>query len=100
MFFSCGSIFLQHIPIGIEVPIPLGNGGPVSLSASANVGFNKFFDTDAADDSTYINWDIGLTISFEDLFDLDLRYHDTDLPDVACKGICDSRFAATISRSF
>ncbi|TDI58537.1 MAG: hypothetical protein E2O92_09680 [Alphaproteobacteria bacterium] len=89
-----------YIPIGIEIPIPLGNGGPVSLSTSANVAFNKYFDLGPLEDDTYINWDIGLTVSLEDWFDVDLRYYDTDLPTMDCKGICDSRFVVSVSRSF
>jgi uncharacterized protein (TIGR02001 family) len=88
-----------HVPIGIEVPIPIGDG-PVTLSTSANVAFNKYFDVDPADDNTYINWDIGLTLNIYEWFDLDLRYYDTDVPDMLCKGICDSRFVAAISRGF
>jgi uncharacterized protein (TIGR02001 family) len=88
-----------YVPIGIEVPIPVGDG-PISLAASANVGFNKYFDMDPLDDDTYINWDIGMTVSIEDYFDIDLRYHDTDLPEISCKNVCDSRFVASVSRSF
>jgi uncharacterized protein (TIGR02001 family) len=84
-----------YVPIGLEVPIPVGDG-PVGLAASGTVAFNHFFDAGG----NYINWDLGLTVSVEDLFDIDLRYHDTDIPDVLCKGVCDARFAATISRSF
>ena len=84
-----------YVPIGIEVPIPLGEG-PVSLSASGNVGFNKYIDLDAK----YINWDLGVTVAIEDWFDIDLRYYDTDEPKETCKNVCDSRFVAAISRSF
>ena len=84
-----------YVPIGIEVPIPAGDG-PIGLSASANVGFNKYIDIDYS----YINWDIGLTVSIEDWFDIDLRYHDTDEPDIACQNVCDARFVASVSRSF
>jgi uncharacterized protein (TIGR02001 family) len=97
--FWGGSGDSLFIPIGIEVPIPIGDG-PVGLSASANVGFNKFFDFAPEDDNTYINWDIGLTVSFDQWFDVDLRYYDTDVPAVNCNGICDSRFVAAISREF
>lgn len=89
-----------YIPIGIEVPIPLDDGGPVGLSLSANVGFSKFYDVDPADDDTYIDWNIGATVTIEDWFDIDLRYYDTDIPSMYCKNICDGRFVAAVSRSF
>ncbi|MEE8306425.1 MAG: TorF family putative porin, partial [Gammaproteobacteria bacterium] len=69
---------------------------PFALSASANVGFNEFLE----DNYSYINWDIGLTVSIDSWFDVDLRYYDTDEPEVDCKNSCDARFVAAISRSF
>jgi hypothetical protein len=46
-----------------------------------------------------MNWNIGLTLSITDWFDVDVRYHDTDLDGVFCKNICDERVTFTISRS-
>lgn len=90
-----------YIPLGIEVPIPLGNG-PLSLTLSANIGLQMFDEPDTVDvgDSEYIHYDIGLTVAIEDWFDVDLRYLDTDMGDALCKNVCDERFVVSVSRSF
>ena len=89
-----------YIPLGVEVPIPLGNSDGWSLSFSGEIAYNKYLDLDPLDDDDYLNWNLGLTVSIDDWFDVDLRYHDTDLDDVDCRKICDERFVATVSRSF
>lgn len=86
-----------YIPVGIDVPIPMGDSGPFSLSVSGELGWNKYFDV--AGDDDYVNWNLGLTIAIEDWFDVDVRYHDTDLPDIDCNKLCDERFVISISRS-
>ncbi|MFN3230550.1 MAG: TorF family putative porin [Alphaproteobacteria bacterium] len=90
-----------HIPLTLDVPIPLGNG-PVGLSFSGDVAFNELLNTGATWDgatSDYFNWSLGFTVTIEDWFDVDLRYHDTDLNGVFCKDLCDERFTVKVSRS-
>lgn len=90
-----------YFPLGIEVPIPVGNG-PVSFSLSGNVGLSVFQLDDAVDvgDDNYVHWDLGLTVSIEDWFDVDLRYYDTDIGDATCQGVCDERFVVSVGRAF
>ena len=83
-----------YIPIGIEIPIPIGNSENFGLTFSGEIGFNEYLDID----DNYINWNLGVTASITDWFDVDLRYHDTDVSN--CRNVCDARFVVTVSRAF
>ncbi|MDX1580662.1 MAG: TorF family putative porin [Alphaproteobacteria bacterium] len=85
-----------HVPIDIEIPIPLGNSDDFGLAFSGGVAWNEFFDLGPGAD--YVNWHLGLTLSITDIADIDLRYHDTDVS--ACNNVCDERFVVTVSRGF
>ena len=90
-----------HVPFTLEVPIPVGNG-PLGFSFSGEVAYNELMDDGQSWDgmtSSYVNWNLGVTVTIEDWFDVDLRYHDTDLRSGFCKDACDERFTFMISRS-
>lgn len=91
-----------HIPLGIEVPIPIGDG-LVAVAFSGELGYNVLLDDGQSWDGLsddYLNWNLGLTIAIDGWFDVDLRYHDTDLDGTFCDKVCDARFVGTVSRSF
>lgn len=99
--FFGGSGDMIHIPLDIAVPVPLGSD-QFGLSFSGQLGYNEYLDAGVTWDGfsdDYMNWNIGLTLSITDWFDVDVRYHDTDLDGVFCKNICDERVTFTISRS-
>jgi len=98
-FGGAGDAF--YVPFTVEVPIPLGTDD-YGLSFSGEVGYNELTNAGATWDgvtSNYVNWNLGLTLSITDWFDLDVRYHDTDLSDVFCKKVCDERVTFMVSRS-
>lgn len=86
-----------HVPLSVEVPIPIGSE-TFSLTVGGTIAYNKFFDVVGDDD--YLNWDLGFTVSIEDWFDVDLRYYDTDGSKIDCDDLCDERFVVTVSREF
>lgn len=100
--FFAGTGDALYIPLTIEIPIPLGNSEDFALSFSGEIGYNSLLDNGQSWDGIsddYINWNLGLTISVTDWFDLDLRYHDTDLDSGFCDNLCDERFTFMISRA-
>ncbi len=101
--FFGGAGDMIHVPLDISVPIPIGSN-IWGLSISGQLGYNKYTNTGVTWDGVhdeYLNWNIGLTVSITDWFDVDFRYHDTDLPGGFCKATrCDEQFAVTVSRSF
>ncbi len=99
--FFGGTGDMLHIPLDLEVPIPIGDG-PFGISFSGQLGYNELLDNGQTWDGItddYLNWNLGLTITIEDWFDLDFRYHDTDLNAAFCAKLCDERFTFMISRS-
>ena len=94
---------MLNIPLNITVPIPLGSD-TWGLSISGQLGYNKYLDNGVTWDGfhdDYLNWNIGLTVAITDWFNVDVRYHDTNLNGPVCKVLrCDSQFTATISRAF
>ncbi|MBI1179885.1 MAG: hypothetical protein GC201_04955 [Alphaproteobacteria bacterium] len=90
-----------NVPLDVSVPIPLGSD-KFSLSISGELGYNKYTQTGATWDGIhddYLNWNIGATLSITDWFDIDVRYHDTNLDSVFCKNLCDGRVTVMVSRS-
>lgn len=65
-----------------------------ALSMDANVGFSQVTEDFGED---YLDWNVGLSYSFSSVA-LDLRYHDTDLPE--CAGSCDARVVLSLSAEF
>jgi len=99
-FFGGAGDYL-YIPFTLEVPIPLGSDA-FGLSFSGELGYNEYLDAGVTWDGVtdnYLNWNLGLTISITDWFDIDVRYHDTDLDDTFCKKVCDERVTFMVSRS-
>jgi uncharacterized protein (TIGR02001 family) len=92
-----------NIPINVSVPIPLGSD-TWGLSVSGQLGYNKFTTTGVTWDGIhddYLNWNVGLTVAITNWFNVDLRYHDTNLNKAYCKvSRCDSQFTFMVSRTF
>ncbi|MFN3233010.1 MAG: TorF family putative porin [Alphaproteobacteria bacterium] len=99
--FFGGTGDMIHIPLDLEVPVPLGSD-TFGISFSGQLGYNELLDNGQTWDGIsddYLNWNIGLTVSITDWFDMDFRYHDTDLNEAFCTRLCDERFTFMISRS-
>lgn len=99
--FFGGAGDMIHIPLNVAVPIPLGSD-QFGLSVSGQLGYNEYTNAGVTWDGftdNYLNWNLGLTVSITDWFNVDVRYHDTDLDGVFCKNICDERVTFTVSRS-
>lgn len=62
------------------------------ISISGAIGSQTF---DPGDD--YTTWNVGGSFAFNDTLALDLRYHDTDVDNVA---VADGRFVATLKAAF
>ncbi len=77
-----------YYQFGVSVPLT------ERLSFDAN---GNYYDVKPAFSDDYFYWNIGLTYSL-DWFDMDLRYHDTDLE--SCADLCDGRVIFGVSRSF
>lgn len=98
-----------HISAGAELPLELN--GPHDLTLSANVGFTRsdsegFF---AVGEDSYLNWDIGASVSLAANLALDFRYYGSNLDeaDVLAAGWTpqqadglDGRFAVSLSYEF
>ncbi|MEN3975243.1 TorF family putative porin [Emcibacter sp. SYSU 3D8] len=99
--FFGGAGDMINVPLDVSVPIPLGSDR-FGLSVSGQLGYNEYTNAgvtwDGVHDS-YLNWNIGLTLSITDWFDVDVRYHDTDLDNVYCHKLCDERVTVMVSRS-
>ena len=65
-----------------------------AVSVDANVGFSQVTEDFGED---YLDWNVGLSYAFSSVA-LDLRYHDTDLPE--CAGSCDARVVLSLSAEF
>ena len=85
------------------MPIPLPESIPwFDLSASAHIAHQWIEENSTFGTPDYLEWNLGTTISTLG-FDIDFRYHDTDLSRRQCFGksnLCKERFAFTIGRSF
>lgn len=80
-----------------EVEVPLPVKGPVGFALGGTIGYQDISDEIGFGVADYVLWDLGVTASVAG-FDLDLRYHDTDVGG-GCN-ICDSRVVFSVSREF
>jgi uncharacterized protein (TIGR02001 family) len=90
-----------NIPLNVSIPIPLGSD-TFGLSVSGQLGYNKYTNAGVFWDGIhddYLNWNIGATLAITGWFNIDARYHDTNLDSTFCHKLCDSRFTVMISRS-
>jgi uncharacterized protein (TIGR02001 family) len=69
-----------------------------SLSASGAVGYQDVEDGVLGGEDGYTTWNLGATYTLAG-FGLDLRYHDTDIDDVAAEDIADERVVFTVKRA-
>jgi len=77
----------------LAVPLPYGFG------LDGHFGHQDIEDNVTFGLEDYNEWNIGLTYALWG-FDLDIRYHDTDLGDSECADICDARAVFGITRTF
>jgi uncharacterized protein (TIGR02001 family) len=99
--FFGGTGDMIHIPLDVSVPIPLGSDS-FGLTFSGQLGYNEYTNAGVTWDGftdNYLNWNLGLTLTITDWFDVDVRYHDTDLDGVFCKNFCDERVTFMIKRT-
>lgn len=78
-----------HFWAGAELPLELN--GPHDLTLSANVGFTRsdregFF---AAGEDSYLNWDVGASVSLAKNLALDFRYYGSSLDVGRAEGVDD-----------
>jgi uncharacterized protein (TIGR02001 family) len=80
--------------------------GRFSPTFSALLGYQKGDDpayVSVFGDDSYLYWNAGVSLGFDEKWTLDLRYWDTDLADGVCTGSlfqCDERFVATLKATF
>jgi uncharacterized protein (TIGR02001 family) len=99
-FFS-GTGDAIHIPLRLGASLPL-DSSDYRLRLSGQIGYNRYIGSSATWDGFtqhYLNWNIGMTVSITDWFDVDLRYHDTSLNGIFCKDICDARVTLAVSKA-
>lgn len=91
-FAETGDAF--YVYSTVEVPLPVK--GAVGFALSGTIAYQDISDEAGFGVPDYVLWDIGVTASVAG-FDLDLRYHDTD---VAGCDACDARLIFSVSREF
>ena len=87
---------------GIEAELPKIRDRITSTFSAVlgtSIGENQFSGF-TGDDDSYLYWNAGVGFGFHDKFNLDLRYHDTNIGAGALSGTADARFVATLSASF
>jgi uncharacterized protein (TIGR02001 family) len=92
--FFAGSGEAVYALASATVPTPLEG-----LNAVGSVGHQWIDDNDQFGAPDYADWSLGLTYTF-DKATFGVRYHDTDVSEDRCSGLCDSRIVASVGVNF
>ena len=86
-FGSVGNAYYAETNLTVELPH--------DFSVSGGFGYQWFNNPTQID---YLNWNAGISWTYNDLITIDLRYRDTDISRATCgSNNCDARFMATVS---